>query len=91
MKVTISVFGRFHAFELARELEQRSALRHLHTSYPVNRVTPFGVSAEHVVARPVHELGNRTLQRVPTWSRGHVDPRWLSCYWYDRTVADSLT
>jgi hypothetical protein len=34
VKVRVSVRGRFHAFDLARELAARGALERLVTSYP---------------------------------------------------------
>ena len=90
MKVTISVLGRFHAFDLARELERLGALDRLYTSYPGARATRFGIPKERVRGCAPMEVANRALQRVETLSSGRIDARALACEWHDRAVARRL-
>lgn len=48
MKVVISVPGKFHAFHTARQLEDRSALRKIFTSYPRSKVDLGNVDSKLV-------------------------------------------
>lgn len=40
MKVTVSTVGRFHAFDLARQLLKHDHLRCLYTGYPLRKIEP---------------------------------------------------
>ena len=60
MKVCVSVHGRFHAFELARELERHGALSMLLSTYPKSRT---GVS--RAVGAPWIEVWRRMVQALP--------------------------
>lgn len=66
MRVTVSVFGRFHAFYLARELERRGHLRRLITSHPRFNVVRWGVPGERVKSLWPVEAGRRILERLPS-------------------------
>lgn len=69
MKVTILVPGRWHAFDLARELNQRGALELLVTSYPKVKTRQWGIPDERVrsifwhylLTRGVWEAGGEGL------------------------------
>ncbi len=73
MNITVSVFGRFHAFYLARELERRGHLRRLITSHPKFSVGRWGVSPEVVSTLWPLEAGRRIFARFPS-AFGHVIP-----------------
>ena len=60
MKVCVSVHGRFHAFELARELEHQGCLAALLSTYPKTRT---GVAA--AVGAPWIEVWRRLSQMSP--------------------------
>lgn len=60
MKIAIAVHGRFHAFDVARELIQRGHEVSLFTNYPCWAVIPFGIPASAVRSFWLHGL----LQRV---------------------------
>jgi glycosyltransferase involved in cell wall biosynthesis len=63
MKIAIAVHGRFHAFDLARELIQRGQDVTLFTNYPKFAVERYGVPSGHVKSFWVHGLLSRlTLQ-----------------------------
>lgn len=64
MDVTVSVFGRFHAFYLARELAREGHLDRLITSHPRFSTDRWGVPRERVRSLWPVELGRRVLQRI---------------------------
>ncbi len=53
MQVTIVVPGRWHAFDLARELNQLGALHRIVTNYPKSRTRRWGIPDEKVVSLPL--------------------------------------
>ncbi|MBI3615713.1 MAG: glycosyltransferase family 4 protein [Candidatus Omnitrophica bacterium] len=65
MKIAIVVHGRFHAFDLARELLHRGHEVTLFTNYPKWAVEPFGVPGKHVRSFWIHG----GLSRVSWWLR----------------------
>jgi glycosyltransferase involved in cell wall biosynthesis len=88
MRITLSVAGRLHAFEVARELQRRDQLAHLMTSYPRFGVTPHGIAASRVQSNLWIE-GARRL-----WNRSPMQARWNSQYYFshqfDRWAASHL-
>ena len=52
MNVTVSVKGRFHAFDLARELQRLSGLCRLITSYPVFETVKYGIDRDRIRSLP---------------------------------------
>ena len=70
MKVCVSVLGRFHAFDLARELSARGALARLVTSYPRSVAQRFGVPREDTESIVSTELMKRGWSRLPAALRG---------------------
>ncbi len=65
MKVVVSVLGRFHAFDLARELERLGALDRLITSYPKFFAKKLGISPDSVTSLLPCEVYKRTLKKLP--------------------------
>lgn len=66
MNVTVSVFGRFHAFDLARELHRRGHLHALITSYPRFAVARWSVPDERVRSLWPVEVARRAARRCPS-------------------------
>ena len=64
MKVTISVKGRFHGFNLAQELNNRDALQTLITTYPKFMAKRFGIPAKKVVSFLELEIMARSYRKV---------------------------
>lgn len=64
MKVAVSVHGRFHAFELARQLSRHGALQQVMTTYPTFAVRRF-VAEGMVDSAPGLEAWRRLDGRVP--------------------------
>ena len=53
MKVSIVVGGRWHAFDLARELHAAGYLHRLITNYPKFKTRQWGIPDEKVVSLPL--------------------------------------
>ena len=84
MKVVLSVLGKFHTFDLARELHARGALGRLFTGYPRFKLRKEGLPAQLLdcypwvnapyLAFPRREKLGATLLRG--WE-------WLNCITFD--------
>ena len=64
MKVTIVVPGRWHAFELARELDHLGALHRIVTNYPRGRTRRWGIPDAKVVSLPLSLLLTRLVWKI---------------------------
>ena len=60
----MAVAGRFHGFELARELDRAGALAALLTSYPRFAARRDGVAGGRVRCFPVKEIAERLHRRL---------------------------
>jgi glycosyltransferase involved in cell wall biosynthesis len=88
--VDISVGSRFHAFDLARELDNRNMIRSLYTGYPAFSAGRFGLRRSLIRSVPTTEMLNRlagSLHRIGR-SRTAWDP--VICNHFDRIVATRL-
>jgi glycosyltransferase involved in cell wall biosynthesis len=65
LSVTISVRGRFHAFDLARQLQQRGALRRLITTYPKFKIREWDIPDDRTSSFVAMEVLNRLIHRAP--------------------------
>lgn len=77
MKITITVPGRWHAFDLARELHKQGHLYRLITTYPKSRTRAFGLPDENVISFPLMIYLERMLQRcfgMSVWRKYFADP-----------------
>lgn len=89
MKVCVSVGGRFHAFELARYLQQRGALVRLLTSLPKFEVAKYGVSRANVTSLIGKELIMRLHGHLPS-SLQTNRAAYIASDWFDRRAAQRL-
>ncbi len=64
MKVAVSVHGRFHGFDLARELQTHGLLSGLLTTYPAFAVRPHVGTDAFLVTAPWLEARRRLCQRL---------------------------
>jgi glycosyltransferase involved in cell wall biosynthesis len=86
MDVTVSVFGRFHAFYLAHELYKRGHLKSLITSYPKFEVKKYGIPAEKTESLLSYELIDRAWNRwLPKSLKSSIDIG----DWFDRTFGQT--
>jgi glycosyltransferase involved in cell wall biosynthesis len=88
-RVIVSVWGRFWAFELAHELQERKALSRLITSYPRYAAERFGVNRANVVSCVLPEAAVRLARRFKSpWLTGRADM--LARRWYERAARRAL-
>ena len=76
-KITIAVPGRWHAFDLARELHKQGYLYRLITTYPKSRTRAFGLPDEKVISFPWMIYLERMIQRcfgLSVWRKYFADP-----------------
>ncbi len=90
MKVCISVLGRFHAFDLARELNRRGHLQSLTTSFPKYAAKEFEVPARSIRSLPAIEVLRRTWLRSPAFVKRVFDARPFIRDVYDRAAAKHI-
>ena len=62
MKVSIIVGGRWHAFDLARELQSSGVLHRLITNYPKFKTRQWGIQDNKVVSLPLTLLLSKSLE-----------------------------
>ncbi len=90
MRVTISLMGRFHAFNLAHELERQGHLERLITSYPAFETVKYGVAREHICSLILNEILNRGWRRAPDLVKAHYNAQYLLHEFFDRRAARHL-
>lgn len=73
MKVTISVLGRFHAFYLAKKLEERGLLDRLISSYPTFQISKYGISNEHISSIWPIEVLIRAWRKLPANLKSNIN------------------
>jgi starch synthase len=64
VKATIVVPGRWHAFDLAREIHALGGLHRLVTSYPKSQTREWGIPDERVVSLPLQLVLTRLAWRI---------------------------
>lgn len=84
MKITISVLGRFHAFDLARQLLKRNYLHKLITSYPKFMAVKFGIPKEKVISILPVEVIKRLWAKFPAFIQNSYNSQLLISNFYDR-------
>lgn len=90
MKVIVSVGGRFHAFNLAAELEKRGALTLLITSYPKFETVKYGIPKEKVRSKILKEIIERAWRRIPHTFKGALNPAPFIHELFDRAASRAI-
>lgn len=90
MKVSISVGGKFHAFYLAEQLQNKGHLLQLITSYPRFEVKKSGVHEDKINSVLVKELIQRGYGKLPKIIQKKYNPQFFICDLYDRLAARHL-
>lgn len=85
MKVTISVGGRFHAFDLAKELQAKGYLHQLVTSYPNFEVKKYGISVDKISSVFTKEIIERINRKYLK-----ILPDIYICDWYDKIASNKI-
>ncbi|MAF80317.1 glycosyl transferase group 1 [bacterium] len=89
MHITISVGGRFHAFDLAREMERHGCLERLITSYPKFETIKYGIPKEKIQSILIKEIIQRGWKKLPVFGRGY-NP-YLVANLYDKLASRKLS
>lgn len=90
MKVVISVLGRFHGFDLAREIHAHGALQKLISSYPAFIAKKFGIPLEKYQGVLHWEAMARTLRKIKPSFEKIWNEQYFICEGYDCSVAKRL-
>jgi glycosyltransferase involved in cell wall biosynthesis len=89
LKLAIVVHGRFHAFDLARELIRNGVDVILLTNYPKRTARKFGIPKKNVVNCLMHGVASRVVARAGARCTAIFEPvlhRWFS-KWAARQVS----
>lgn len=91
MKITISVGGKWCAFEQAEQLARMGVLDRIITSYPRYRVSGYDLARTQIETIFFPELVYQVMRRLPSFVRGPgVSDCWKAVL-FDRLVARRLT
>ncbi len=90
MRVTVSVDGRFHAFQLANELQARGYLERLITTYPRFEVVKYGVDRHRVESLLANEVARRGWSKAAPFLRPTIDASLALSEAFDRRVERRL-
>jgi glycosyltransferase involved in cell wall biosynthesis len=90
MKVNIALWGRFHGFNLAQQLQKRESLNYLITTYPTFKAVEFGVNARAVKSLLYLEVLSRSWSRLPSKLKGERNLQLFWLEWFDRDVTKHL-
>jgi glycosyltransferase involved in cell wall biosynthesis len=91
MKVIIAVYGRFHAFNLAQQLQKQNALHRLITTYPNSKVAEFGIKSDYIESLVYLEVLSRSWSKLATLIKTDRNLQLFWLEWFDRDVAKKLT
>ena len=70
MNVTVSVLGRFHAFNLAQQLQQKNLLHQLISTYPVFAIKRWEIDSDLIRSIWHLELLSRLWRKTPALLKG---------------------
>ena len=77
MRITISVIGRFHLFNLAQQLLKRDYLEQLITSYPKFEVIKYGIPRNKVSSVIIKEIIERGWGKLPGFLKKVYNPQYF--------------
>lgn len=90
MKVSISVIGRFHLFDLARQLLKRDCLNQLITSYPKFEVLKYGIPKDKINSIISKEIFQRSWEKLPRLLKNLYNPQYFIHKMFDKAAASCL-
>lgn len=90
MRVTLSVGGKFHIFNLAQQLLKRGYLQQLITSYPKFEVVKYGIPRDLVSSVLIKEVIERGWRKLPGFLSNIYNPQYLICEVFDKLACQKL-
>jgi starch synthase len=88
MKIALSTIGRFHSFDLARQLHKRDALASIFSAYPWFKLKGDGLPRNRVKTFPY--LHAPYMRFAPRINSARLWWEWQDRLWFDRYVARHL-
>ena len=65
MKINIIVGGKFHAFNLAKQINKRGHLNKIITSYPSYKLEEYGIKKKDIQSYFLKEILSRIFSKLP--------------------------
>ena len=90
LSVTVSVKGRFHGFDLARQLHERGMLGRLITTYPKFKIREWGIPDGKSSSILAQEFLSRVVGRVPLSSRKRQAANFHLAVLYDHAASERI-
>ncbi len=87
MKIIISVGGRFHAFNLAQQLQKRGYLQRLITSYPKFLTRKWNLPDEKIKSVFIKEILERSWRKSPAFIQNLYNPQFLIHEIFDKLAS----
>jgi glycosyltransferase involved in cell wall biosynthesis len=69
MKVSLSIYGRFHFFDIAQQLHSKKLLNQLITSYPSAKVKEWGIPSNKINTLVPLEIIRRLFSKLKIYSK----------------------
>jgi glycosyltransferase involved in cell wall biosynthesis len=91
MNVTVSVCGRFHAFNLAQQLYRHKHLYNLITTYPSFEAVNYGIPSEKISSLLYLEVLSRAWNRLSGWLQADYNLQLYFLEQFDRSVVNLLS
>ena len=88
MQAVLSTIGRFHTFDLARQLHKRNTLKTVFSGYPVFKLRNEGLPGDKVRSFPWLHGPYMFLNPTSEWIKRPWS--WQDLIWFDRFVAARL-
>ena len=89
MKVSIIVGGKFHAFNLAEQINKKKSLKQIVTSYPKYKLKKYGISKEKIHSIFSKELLIKFLNKL-SFIDSIFDYNYLLCEYFDFRASNNI-
>ena len=82
MKVTIIVGGKFHAFNLAEQINNKKSLNQIITSYPKYKLKKYGINKDKISTIVSKEILLKFLSKL-NFINSILDYNYFLCEYFD--------
>jgi len=90
LNINISVGGKFHAFDLARQINKQGYLNKIFTTYPQQEVKKYGIKKKSIKTKVELEILSRGWRRMPSIFQSIWNPQYFVCEKFDKWVARNM-
>jgi len=89
MKISIIVGGKFHAFNLAEQINKKKYLQQIITSYPKSYLKKYGVNKNKIYSIILKEILLKIFNKIKFLN--HIfDYNYLLCEYFDNKASDNI-